>query len=87
MTTHSFYNLPNYLTLLRLPLAALVWLFPSRSKHVLGVMLFAGFTDVLDGWVARKLKLKNSYGKWLDPLCDKIFVLSTLIAVVSANRF
>lgn len=81
---------PNLLTLSRLGLAALVWVAPGSPGWVLSVMAVAGFTDVLDGWAARTLeaegKRRRSEGAWLDPLCDKVFVLSSLAAVWTARQ-
>lgn len=59
---------------------------------MLSLMALAGLTDVLDGWLARRLRRKEGRegerdaGAWLDPFCDKIFVLSALAAVASAVR-
>lgn len=83
-----FLTLPNLLTLSRLPLAALVWWRPLDPVFVLGVMALAGVTDVLDGWVERRRhpgRQVETAGAWLDPLCDKVFILSVLIAVTTAR--
>jgi cardiolipin synthase len=85
----SLVTLPNLLTLSRIPLAALVWWSPLHPAWVLGLMVLAGLTDILDGALERRrrlrldLALRNapSIGVWLDPLCDKIFILSLLTAV------
>jgi cardiolipin synthase len=85
-----FVTAANLLTLSRLPLAALLWLRPTDPLLVLGLMAVAGITDVLDGWVERRRLArlgqaegqgKPSVGVWLDPLCDKIFVLSLIGAI------
>jgi phosphatidylglycerophosphate synthase len=84
--------LPTLLTLSRIPLAALVWLRPADPAWVLGLMLAAGITDVLDGWLARRLRRRQGregerdIGAWLDPLTDKVFVVSALAAVGWALR-
>ncbi|HXX92992.1 MAG TPA: CDP-alcohol phosphatidyltransferase family protein [Planctomycetota bacterium] len=91
-----FWTLPNVLTLSRLPLGALVWLRPLDPIFVLSVMAVAGLTDVLDGWVERRRRARRgippsdpgtpeTLGVWLDPLCDKIFVLSLLSAIAVAR--
>jgi len=87
----NFWTLPNLLTLSRLPMAALVWIRPGDPVYVLGLMALAGITDVLDGWVARHHRggaeaPQHSTGAWLDPVCDKVFVLSVLVAVTVAHR-
>ncbi|HVR86819.1 MAG TPA: CDP-alcohol phosphatidyltransferase family protein, partial [Planctomycetota bacterium] len=60
---------------------------------VLGLMALAGITDVLDGWLERRQRRKRgeipgpveSMGAWLDPLCDKIFMISLLFAITAAR--
>jgi len=79
-----FLTLPNLLTLSRIPLAAVIWLRPLDPLFVLGIMTLAGVTDVLDGWLERRRhpgRTVETAGAWLDPLCDKIFILSVLTAV------
>jgi len=87
-------TVPNLLTLSRIPMAGLVWLRPLDSFYVLGLMALEGLTDVLDGWVERRqrdrlgeeLDRAESMGTWLDPLCDKVFMLSLLAAITVAHR-
>lgn len=89
-----FFTAPNLITLSRVPLAALVWLRPSDTVYLIFLMALAGGTDALDGWVERRrLKSKGLgpesaplVGQWLDPLCDKIFALSVIAAVVVTRR-
>ena len=90
----SLLTAPNALTLSRVPLAALVWIRPLSPAWVLGLMLLAGVTDVLDGALERRRRLKldpalrnaPTIGVWLDPLCDKIFILSVLAAVTLSRQ-
>lgn len=75
-------TLPNLLTLLRVPLAALIWVAPSNALWLLALMVVAAISDWADGWLARRAGLPaEGVGAWLDPLCDKVFILSVLIAV------
>lgn len=76
-------SLANLLTLARLPMAGLVWVAPGSLGWVLGLMAAAALSDVLDGWVARRLGggQVGGVGAWLDPVCDKVFVVSVLVAV------
>lgn len=87
---HELVKPPNLLSLARIPLAALVWLAPGNLVWVLSLMAAAGLTDVLDGWLARRLAEPGTQpegiGVWLDPLCDKLFVISALVAVWVATR-
>lgn len=78
------WTLANALSLARLPLAVAVWVVADRPFLLLAVIALAGLTDVLDGWVARRYQPscpEAAVGSWLDPLCDKIFVLSLLGAL------
>jgi len=77
------------LTLARIPLAIIFWIAVSYPRWAFAVMALAALTDVADGAVARRarrtaqargLTLPAGPGAWLDPLCDKIFVLSVLAA-------
>ena len=53
---------------------------------MLALALAAGATDILDGWAARRRGIDNPPGIWLDPLCDKIFILALLAAVADRRR-
>lgn len=92
-------TLANLLSLVRLPLAALIWLAPAWPAFALSVIGAAALSDVLDGWFARRMRWRaferhrdtrpmaagrGAVGAWLDPLCDKIFVLSALVALTVA---
>lgn len=90
--------LPNVLTLVRLPLAALIWIAPGSVSWMLGILAAAAISDMLDGWVARRVRQHrwetshhpgsfaagSGLGAFLDPLCDKIFVTSVLVALIVA---
>lgn len=74
-------SLVSFSRLLFIPfIAAAVY----NNQFTLGLILFAvaAFTDILDGWLARKLKVVSSFGALLDPLCDKIFILGTLFIFI-----
>lgn len=73
---------PNLMSLVRLPMAALVWVAPASLAWVGALLALAALSDLLDGWLARRLGVPGEdLGAWLDPLCDKAFVVSTLVAV------
>lgn len=77
-------NIPNFLTLLRIMLLpAVVWRFlKGDSKGALLVYLAAMATDVLDGFIARTFNQITSLGKLLDPLADKLSLLTLLTLFV-----
>jgi cardiolipin synthase len=73
-------------------MAGLVWVRPLDPIYVLGLMALAGLSDVLDGWLERKRRERlglplggESIGAWLDPVCDKVFILSVLVAITAAH--
>lgn len=84
-------NLPNKLTLLRIVLVPVFMLFLlSDMKYgvEIGLVIFiiASFTDFLDGYLARKHKLVTKFGKFMDPLADKLLVSAALISLQYMDR-
>lgn len=81
-------NLPNKLTLLRCCLVPVFLLFiyltavPYNYLIALIIFMVASATDALDGHIARKNNLITNFGKFLDPLADKVLVISTLTVFV-----
>src|SRR5262245_21549442 len=73
-------NLPNTLSLLRLPLAVLFLL--THSPLLQGIIIVvAGATDFVDGWLARRFQQRSRTGEVLDPITDKLFVLTVLLTL------
>lgn len=81
----SLRQLPNVLTLVRLFASPfLAWLLlQGQFRLALGLVLLAGVTDWLDGFTARKLRISNPAGVFLDPMADKV-MLVTLFVVLAA---
>jgi CDP-diacylglycerol---glycerol-3-phosphate 3-phosphatidyltransferase len=84
-------NLPNLLTFTRILLIPVfVMLFatptPDRSLSAAIVFVVAAITDLLDGYLARKSGQVTMLGKLLDPIADKLLVLSALILLVNVDR-
>ncbi|GAC1658937.1 MAG: hypothetical protein NVS9B1_20030 [Candidatus Dormibacteraceae bacterium] len=80
-------NLPNLLTFSRLAgIPILVWLllarFPDHDQFAAGLFLIFSLTDTVDGQLARRLGQVTDLGKFLDPLADKLFILSVLVILV-----
>ena len=84
-------NLPNFITLTRILLIPVfVVLFatptPNRSLSAGLVFVVAAVTDLLDGYLARRNGQVTTLGKLLDPIADKLLVLSALILLVNVDR-
>lgn len=84
-------NLPNRLSLLRVMLipVCLGFLYggtPLFDILALAVFLIASFTDFLDGHIARSRNLVTDFGKFMDPVADKLLVLSTLILLTAQGK-
>ena len=83
--------MPNLLTVLRIIFASLIALilifFDSKIAYFISFILFslAGVTDYFDGWLARKKGQISDLGRMLDPIADKILVISTFIILMSNN--
>lgn len=74
-------NLPNKLTLLRvamIPLCLLCW---AAGWHVAAAAVFAlaAVTDLMDGYIARKRHIVTTFGKFADPVADKLLVLTSMV--------
>ena len=84
-------NIPNVLTIIRLLLIpAFAYCFFSTMKYGvrIAVVMFvlAGLTDILDGFIARKYNLVTRLGIVLDPLADKLMLLTVLVSITLRNQ-
>jgi CDP-diacylglycerol--glycerol-3-phosphate 3-phosphatidyltransferase/cardiolipin synthase len=75
-------RVPGLLSLSRLPLAVAFPLVVSRPLAALSVLVVAGLSDVLDGWYARRHGQVTPTGAVVDPVTDKIFVLTVAVTLV-----
>ena len=86
-------NLPNKLTIFRIILIPFLLIFilfdfipldiQIRRYIATFIIILASLTDALDGYIARKHNLITNFGKFMDPLADKLLVTSTMIALIS----
>ena len=84
-------NTPNKLTLMRtlmVPIFVLCMYLDFNNSRIVATLIFAiaSFTDFLDGYLARRDNLVTNFGKFADPLADKILVCSAMIMLVSTGE-
>lgn len=83
-------NLPNKLTLFRIfliPVFIIVMLLNIPNKYLIACIVFivASITDAMDGHIARKYNLITDFGKFMDPLADKLLVISALTCMIEVG--
>lgn len=85
-------NLPNKLTMLRVIMIPFFIVFllipvtPYDKWIALAIFILASLTDLLDGKIARKYNLVTNFGKFMDPLADKLLVCSALICLIELDK-
>jgi CDP-diacylglycerol--glycerol-3-phosphate 3-phosphatidyltransferase len=84
-------NVPNLLTLSRIfliPVFIVLFATPDPARSITAAIVFVGaaVTDLLDGYLARRSGQVTKLGKLLDPIADKLLVLSALILLVNVDR-
>jgi CDP-diacylglycerol--glycerol-3-phosphate 3-phosphatidyltransferase len=82
---------PNVLTLGRMvlvPPIVILLFFPGKFTSALAAFIFliASLTDFFDGFVARRFGVESSFGRFLDPIADKVLVTATLIMLINLGR-
>ena len=88
LANQHLWNVPNILTLMRvilIPVLVLLAYLPAFSwQHwlIAGVFLLAAITDWFDGYLARALNQTSAFGRFLDPVADKLMVASALVLLV-----
>ncbi len=89
--SNKIYNLANYLTMSRVVMIPVVMYFLSfdskfSSFMASAIFFFASLTDWVDGYIARKKNFITVFGKFLDPLADKLMVMSIMIMLIPLGR-
>ena len=85
----NVWTIPNVLTILRIVLIPVfvILFFKDLKKAALAVFIIASLTDMLDGYLARKLNQITDFGKLFDPLADKLMVLTAMVCQTVAGPF
>ncbi len=81
------FNLPNIISLFRVLISPVIFVLlisQNNNSIIIGAILFfiGAFSDFLDGWIARKMNLTSSWGRFFDPLADKFLTLAVFIVLV-----
>ncbi|HEU4685217.1 MAG TPA: CDP-diacylglycerol--glycerol-3-phosphate 3-phosphatidyltransferase [Nitrospira sp.] len=84
-------NLPNLITLVRIlliPIFVILFATPTSDRSLIAAIVFvtAALSDLLDGYIARRTGQVTRLGKLLDPIADKLLVLSALILLLNIDR-
>jgi cardiolipin synthase len=84
--TRDLWRVPGLLSLARVPLAAAFPLVLPWPPAALGLLVAAGLSDILDGWYARRFRQVTPTGAAIDPVTDKVFVLTVAVTLVLSGR-
>ena len=80
-------HVPNALTIVRFLLIPVIIFACAQGNYIGTIILLtlSGITDILDGTIARKYNLITDFGKFMDPLADKLLVISALICMIEVG--
>src|SRR3972149_4569442 len=90
LNRHQILTLPNGLTIIRvlaIPVILILLFYPGRIYQLVTGLFFllVASTDTVDGYLARRRKMVTTLGKFLDPLADKLLIVTALIALIPAR--
>ena len=91
LSRHQILTLPNGLTIIRvlaIPVILILLFYPGRIYQLITGLFFllVASTDTVDGYLARRRKMVTTLGKFLDPLADKLLIVTALIALIPARE-
>lgn len=80
-------NIPNFLTITRILLIPLlvIFLLEGRGQYAFWVFIAAGVSDGLDGFLARALKQKTEFGAFIDPIADKLLLITSYVTLAALD--
>ena len=80
-------HIPNILTVIRFLLIPVIIFYIFTGNYILAFVFFtiSGFTDIADGFIARRFNLISNFGKLMDPLADKLTQIATIASLVFTN--
>lgn len=81
-------NIPNFITVIRFIIIPFFGYFLYNRNYLIAVVFFllAGFSDFLDGYIARKLNMITNWGKIADPLADKLMQITALVLLTILQK-
>jgi CDP-diacylglycerol--glycerol-3-phosphate 3-phosphatidyltransferase len=90
LSRQQIFNLPNGVTIIRvlaIPIILILLFYPSNICELITALFFllVAVTDYMDGYLARRRGLVTTLGKFLDPLADKLLIVTALIALIPAR--
>lgn len=82
-------NLANKITIIRICLVPIFMLFAYTNRHYIAFSVFvlASLSDFLDGYIARNYNQVSTFGKFMDPLADKVLVIAAMCYFIESGRF
>ena len=84
-------NIPNFLTLIRILLIPVIILFMEIDEELyrwlsLWLYFIACISDFFDGYLARKFEIESNFGRFLDPIADKILIVSIIFILIAQSK-